>query len=437
MDTDPGEFGYSIVDDYEKAFQKHSRYNTAYADATLHLLVGQLPNIRNMRIYRASYSWLDPRIHPCFFSPSGSGKGAGSDFVARMATALGLKYQPVTTVTDAGLVGSIDNDKKPEYGWLHHSHGINILAATEGSVILQDRPPKESARVMDLLQITMNSLGSQDSTISKKIGFGEPIEFKPTASLFFTTYVPTNLTDIVLQRGLLQRMYVVVKTLSTDKRQQTINDLQKDFENPVDTLKEEAYIVQRLKHINDYYSGRTSLQISPDAGPGLNNAMGELFDMIRQTQPFLQEKLGEFVTRLFGHQIRIAHQFACMKMHDQIEKSDMELAYRFHTSQQFYELISFLERRIVVPREWTEMFNTVRNHISTSFASLAARNSYKDEETGFVWVDRLELQKEIAQKRRVMDRTAEIEIEQMKEWRLIEIRNHKTLQKDLVRLLGS
>jgi len=427
--------GHTLLQDYVAAFDKYAHDSAAYAAATFHLLVGQLPNIRDMKIYKGSGSWLDTRIHPCYFSPSATAKGEGANFVSRMAEALGLKYQPVTTITDAGLVGTINDEKEVEYGWLHQSKGINILAATEASVLLQDFPVKESRNVMDLLQVAMNTLGSKDSTIAKKIGFGDPIEFQPSASLLFTTYVPTNLTNIILQRGLLQRTYLTVNTVSIDARQRA---LERQYSNMVrdrspDTTLQKKSIAERLKHINTHYAGKGKIAIDPRAEPLLVNFSKELFTAIRDSEPFLQEKLGEFVSRMAGHQIRIGAHFACLNEHEEIEPGDISLA-NIYTRFQFRDIIAFLEKKIRVPNEWKELFHQTERRVRTALESL---HPLTDETTGFRWVDKRELVRAISRMHFVSEQTAVSYLDEAKDWRLIEIRNHKGLQKDLVRLVGS
>ena len=438
---DEADFGYALLDDYVRAFVQHSKFSVPYAEATFHLLFGQLPGIRDMKIYRSDSSWLDPRIHPCYFSASGSGKGEGSNFLARMAERLGMRYQPVTKVTDSGLIGTINDEKKIEYGWLHQTHGINILAATEGSVILQDRPPKEAMNVMDLLQITMNTMGSKDSVIAKKIGFGEAIEFQPTTSLFFTTYVPTNLTDIVLQRGLLQRMYVVSNTTTLDMRRKVIDELHKDLMNPKAraTGSAEESIVERLKNISKYYAGRDTIPFSKGAVEKLSSYTTAMFDMIRNAEPFLQEKLGEFISRLDAQQTRLSFQFAAMNKHDTVEPFDAQIVYDLHTSVQFYQLISFLERVIDVPVPWRNKFYLTKERVLTTIKRMENIDGkwFLDEATGQKWVERESLSTEIASLHTVTTMTAKIYIDQMKDWKLIEVKHHRGLQKEFVRPLGS
>lgn len=429
--------GHVVLEDYCEAFDQYAHYSVPYAVATFHLLVGQLPNIKNIRIQKGSNSWLDARIHPCYFSPSGTGKGEGANFVSKVAKDLGLKYQPVTSITDAGLVGTINEDKEIEYGWLHPSKGINIISATEASVILQDYPPRESRNVMDLLQVAMNNLGSDDSIIARKIGFGDPIEFQPTCSFLLTTYVPTNLTNIILQRGLLQRAYLTVNTVSLDDRLKAMKRQIANLTNPPDSRELVKSIVDRLKHVNTHYSGKTYMPVDARAVPLFEHYTKELLDMIYQATPFLQEKLGEFVSRMSGHQTRLAAHFACLSLHDRIEPGDVGLA-ALHTRQQFKDILSFLERSITVPKEWNDQFYMVKRRVSTAIEILYKSNECAIEEgTGHRWIPKQSLIDAIKNMSSVTDQTASINVQQMKEWRLIEVRKHKVMQKEFVRLLTS
>lgn len=363
-------FGSDLALDYRHAFQKHSWGNTLFADATFHLLLGQLPHIRDLNIRKGSVNSLDPRVHVCYLSPSATGKGVGASFVGTMAERLDLKYQEADEFTDAALVGTIDSsgdgDPEPEYGWLHPRWGINILSMTEATMVFEEQGGEYRQNLMNHLQKSMNPMGTSDNQLSKKLAQGEPIEFNPRVSLFMTTYVPTNLEEIVLERGLLQRMLLLTNRATNQDRREMSQRSLKAMQNPPDTTEQEEDIAERLLAIDQHYRNIDDLTLTPQAVERFGKSNTRLYDMIAQTGPYYRERLGEFVTRFENHRTKLSMHFACLNKHEEITRQDAHRA-SIRTRFFFKNIVAYLEDAIEVPREFDERLSQMKQIVKKAF----------------------------------------------------------------------
>lgn len=386
------ELGYQLFEDYNQLFEKYSWRNRLYANATFHLLFGQLPNIRRMRIIKSSGTYLDPRVHVCYLSPSGSGKGPGAELVSRLSSRLGLKYQVADKFTDNALIGTVQQDKRTgetwvEPGWLHHDAKLNFLAITEATMTLTSNPSQYAQEVMNIFQKSMNPMGSSDATIVKKIGFGELVEVKPRLSLFLTTYIPNNLKEVVISRGFLQRMYFIVHSLNLEQRMASSKEKFKRMRNPPKTIALEKSITDRLSYLDEYYEGTKSLRFTNESLQLLEKTSTDLYEQIRPTPPFIQDKLLEFVTRFEDLQSKLALQFALLKKHKRVEEEDAYHA-KVETQYVFEDLVSFLERTISVPKEFRDKWTEARQRVLSSLEALLQEGRYH-KSNGWVLQDDL------------------------------------------------
>lgn len=402
----PADLGFQLYQDYVDCFDKHSWRQRLYGQGTFHLLVGQLPNVRTLQIRKSSNSYLDARMHVCCLSPSGTGKGMGSNFVSKMASRLGLRCEEIDKITDSGLIGTVQIDRKGnsqiEHGILHPSWGYNVVSMTEASFLIQERPPKEAQDAMLIAQKAMNPMGSADATIGKKIGFGQKIEVQPECSFLLTTYIPEALTNIVLARGFLQRMYVAVNDMTIRDREIAAQIRRERQKNPPDTNDEEKSIAERMLVVNNHYRGKKTLAFDPEAIAVFDESSQMLYRRLDGLEPFIQEKMGEFVTRYEDIQFKLALHFACLNLRDRIGYEDAHVA-TVQGQLLFDDLMSFLERRIVVPREYANKYAEMFNRVETTLHKLLALSEYRNSKG---WVYRDHLERSIRQVHHVTELTA-------------------------------
>lgn len=412
----PSELGYQLYQDFTDAFQKHAWNNAFVAGASFHLLLGQMPNVRKLKILRSKHTFIDARVHVCYLSPSGTGKGVVANYNGRMATSLGLKFQKMDKITDSGLVGSVDpKTKEPQLGWLHPKWGINILASTEASMILTDRPTPWAQDAMKILQEAMNPIGTFDATVAKKVGFGDVMEVQPDLSLFLASYIPPALTNIVIESGFLQRMYLVVNFVDADDRHENVEIGFSKMENPEDTTEIDDSIVKRMKYVNDQLNGLDHMPISKEAIAVFRKSAKELFDQLQDTEPFLKNKLGEFVTRFIDLLTKVSVHFEIIKGGKIVSEESAEQA-AIHMLYIFQDLISFLERTIVVPQAYLNKFFEMKQRTFTAYEMLCKHDRYQGASG---WVQRTHLAKAIRHLHGVTELTANEYVERCLEAKLL------------------
>jgi hypothetical protein len=241
-------FGDKLFEINDKLF--HNRYpqqDKELANICLHIMVGQLPNVRKLR-YTIYGSQLDLRIHCTVLSPSGTNKGAVFTYVDGVCKALNsrgvkMKFKIMGKFTDSALVGTpntkkvkeeLTEDGEPVYGGdgkikkitktvPDNTYGAlyphpeepekenNILAWSEGSQVLDVNLINYNQDSLNILQQCMNPMDSSDNIVSKGTGLGE-IAYNTNCSIFMVTYKPHTLNGKVTGTGFLQRQIVLNRT---------------------------------------------------------------------------------------------------------------------------------------------------------------------------------------------------------------------------------
>ena len=355
-------YGDAFIKKYLDEFEAHCWNHPIYGQLSIHLLLGQLPNINDMKIYYRSHA-IDTRVHVTYISPSGTGKGAGANFISKIARDMGLKTVSIENATDAGLVGSVtlgyDYDPKtkqtirePKYeaGLLSEEFGLNLLIYTEAGVLFTGRTSSFAQYGLDYLQKAMNPMDTEDNTISKKSGIGDfVIEIHPTLSLLLTTYEPKNLYDVLVDRGLLQRMAFYVNRVS-------ISDYSKNSDKQIQNLLTQdenddtqyIEIIQTFKNINEHYKGLTTIGITDDARDGfisIKNRMYKYIDKIGD--PDKKQAMIKFLPRQLELAFKFAYHHALMRLSDKIEMED--IVYSKTLSMKLWKNVTaFLEEKMAV-----------------------------------------------------------------------------------------
>lgn len=359
----PGEFdpvadlGENLFAHWCDSFLRTSVNNQFYASGAFHLLFGQLPNIRNIKIQRGNSGYIDPRVHLAFLAPSASGKGEGLKFITRMCTMTGIHLQSVGRVTDAALLGTWRRGEEGELnyspGWLHPDSGIDILSASEATNIIKDPDrDREAAELMNTLQSVMNDMDSPDNLISKKLAEGEPIEFYPRCSLLLTTFPPSYFDEILLERGLFQRMYLHIKESDQKTREKEKKQLRQIQKERIDTTPIEERVAACMLYIDRCYMGVEEMWPSSGALHMFEEQDHEIERMMSQFTPAVQEMLQPFTGRFNTLYQKIAMHFACLNLHRRIERVDAELATAY-TNRLFESIVVGLYLRSK-PNEKTE-----------------------------------------------------------------------------------
>lgn len=353
-----------------------------YSISSFHLLMGQLPNVRDVKIHRPSSGYIDPRFHVFYIAESGSGKGQGSGFTAKMAARLGIHYKSIGVITTNALVGAHnpEKDHRIEPGYLDHEGlaGLNkpvvhILELSEAKMIMAEKPAPEQEAIMDNLQKVMNVFGTQDNIVSKKIGLGEEIAFSSNVSMFMTTYPPKNLGDVIVDRGFIQRCLFSVRETNLDQREIDAKMRMTDRSKfDVYVRKLCLPIVEKfLKQADENAKHIKDIHCHPKAAQILATAESELYEIASRTPPHLWAKLGTFVTRFGDIQLKIAAHFAIIQGKSTIDLLHATFATRY-IRDNFLAVIGWLERNLRPNSEFTYQYNHRATMIEKSFEALTA-----------------------------------------------------------------
>lgn len=395
--------------DFLQAFGRTCFQSDAYAWACFHMLVGAMPGIRRLKIKRGD-TWLDPRIHVFYLADSGSGKGVGASFVTEVAKKLGLNIYNATDFTDAALIGTIRTTDGGEpiihkgllsgttRAWDESRGGeeqinIDILLVSEASKVLNPKPGPNDAGIMNSLQIAMNTVGTSDNLVTKKLAEGPSVSYPTDVTLFFTTFLPVAFADVVLKRGLFQRTLMTVKESNHDERvavreqffesfhSKSNNDL---YHNPVTReINEKStdqiieMVVQTVKEANRWAKDIEEITVSKEAADRLSKLIGGFQDKVKSLSPFLQAKIHEFVARLSGHVVKLAAHVAILNKSSIVEEEHVLALEKLHAPERFQDLISYLSNNVEEPKEFIARMNKELRCLIFSQKDLAKEEKYK------------------------------------------------------------
>lgn len=395
--------------DFLQAFGRSCFYSEPYAWACFHMLIGAMPNIRRLKIKRGD-TWLDPRIHVFYLADSASGKGVGASFVTDVGKKLGLNVYNATDFTDAALIGTIrtTDDGTPVIHkgllsgqtrtWNESKGGedqtnVDILLVSEASKVLNPKPGPNDVGIMNSLQIAMNTVGTSDNMVTKKLAEGPSVSYPTDVTLFLTTFLPISFGDVVLKRGLFQRTLMVVKESNHDERVRITEEFFNSFHTRADDLyhnpvtREVAHkttdeivdmVVQVVKEANRWARDVEEITVSKHAADRLSKLVRGFQDKVKGLSPFLQAKMHEFVTRLAGHLVKLAAHVAILNQSTTIEEEHIVALEKLHAPARFEELITYLSNNVEEPKEFTARMNRELRCLFSSHKALENDERYKN-----------------------------------------------------------
>lgn len=419
--------------DFLQAFGRSCFYSDSYAWACFHMLIGAMPSIRRLKIKRGD-TWLDPRVHVFYLADSGSGKGVGASFVTDVAAKLGLRVYNATDFTDAALIGTIrtTDDGEPiihkgllsgeTREWNQSKGGednisVDILLVSEASKVLNPKPGPNDVGIMNSLQIAMNTYGTSDNMVTKKLAEGPSLTYPTDVTLFFTTFLPVSFADVVLKRGLFQRTLMVVKESNHEERVKVTQEFFRSFyarsddlyHNPVtrevankSTPEIVDMIVHTLKEANRWAKDIEEIEISEAASVRLEKLVTHFQDQVKGLSPFLQAKIHEFVARLAGHLVKLAAHVAILNKSKVVEEDHIIALEKLHAPARFEDLITYLSNNVEEPKEFTSRMNRELRCLYSSQKDLANEEQYrnwKPAENG--WREKNDLVRKLVSKLRL------------------------------------
>lgn len=380
------ELGDKFITQYLKYFYEYSMKNKEYGLLILHILIGQaLKHI----YFRVGPRKIDIRMHGLFISPSGTGKGSGFGLFCKLAKDLGLDNQQLTEATDAGLAGTGIRLPDGTYELIPGLMQDADLISMEEASPMFDMQSQFSKKNLTYLQIAMNPMDDASCEIIKRLGsIPDAIRFKPHCSALLTTYIPDHFVEELIKRGSIQRFTTVMKNPSLEDRMTVLDkaidrlnakteehydeqyqDILKQFKTIINEyqklggLEEEdtkRYQVdnEKLQRITSriaptldkkqqedlckkIHQEITRLQkpvwkgfcfdIDATAKKELKVDMHELVELIKDTTVIAQDKLAEFVHRIYEILVRLAIHHSIMRMDRCVYSEDILYAKKMFT----------------------------------------------------------------------------------------------------------
>jgi len=362
-------FGKSLIDLYCDLFNRKVKRQPHFAELTLHVIIGQLPSVKKLRIYSGD-NVIDLRISGCFFKPSGSGGGRGLNFMSRICRALEIIAQIITEITDAALIGTTETEKvynpekkgmevinRIERGALDPTvedghRVVDIVVMNEADILFSGAMSEFKKNAMLYYQIALNPMGTEDNKLAKKLSRGEWVEFNPECSLFFMSYPPDSFYETIVKRGFLQRMVIIFNIFSTQDRIAVSKELTSMLNTKRTPESEYNDVIRRLAAVNQFWAGKeeVEIKIDPKAKKVLNRLVDEIFVPFDGIADYPRQKLEEFTQRWIEHAWKIAWHHMILRMDTTITLEDVGYA-KNYIIPLWKELIGVLEEGISAPRE--------------------------------------------------------------------------------------
>ena len=302
----------------------------------------------------------DIRIHPCVIMPSGTGKSEGNTFTAnfcKRCPSVNLNCALPEEFSNSTMIGTFNSSKyqynlssklqpgdeeylDPNRLGLLGTH--NFIMFDEGENIL--KPSQRAEGIQRILQHAMNRHGSETNLVTNDL-VNSTIECQPNCSIAITSYYLNEFKTTLLDRGLLQRMVIIIKSPYEINRRA----IEKFILDNTDTIKDGESIEDFNKRRNVKYDNIDHLykKLNKLAGELLlkhqetsfiymkedaKAAIEEHKDIIREIVPNLtshQMDIWEtMVSRLTPMFIKISALYALLDGRNYVEVQDVLKAYK-------------------------------------------------------------------------------------------------------------
>ena len=210
-----------VIEDYVARFGLTSFKNEVPALLSFFYISGQVvADFIRVPIWA---SMLDPRVHVFWIQPTRTGKTIAWEFIGEVLRLAGVEVEGFTSGTDAGLIGTISTYEEDGQevtvttpGALAGKKALNF---DEGSILLQGDKKAHSSETILYLQQAMNPIGTDSNNMRKHMAKGL-VETQSSVSFWITTYPPQGVKDVVLTKGLFQRVLLFVAHWDMEDRQE-------------------------------------------------------------------------------------------------------------------------------------------------------------------------------------------------------------------------
>lgn len=333
-------------------FNELSYNNELYGRLSFHLLLGQL--LRHIKIKKGG-DYIDPRVSFLLLQPSRTGKSRPYALVNYIGDKCGLNIISPDELTDASLIGTIDEVTKKgkdddkytiNYGCLK---SVDIIHWDEAEILLSANPKKYSQNAIFYFQKALNPLGSKSSEISKKLAHGEWIRVYPKCSLYLTSIMMDKLEKQILEKGICQRLILFPRELTIEEREK--NDILDSTKYGTDTLDKIKIqlIIDELNSIKAYYQNIKEITIPSTLQPLIKNKIISFHNVLQQTTDNVRGILQSFVSNYKDIMMILAIHSAALNKRYVVNIDDIVYGYKL-SFQLFKYILPWIEDQFRVGR---------------------------------------------------------------------------------------
>jgi len=280
---------------------------------------------------RLSYFWV---------GGSRTGKGQLMKIAQTSAEKLGLKCAIVTDITDAGLLGSIDekaidynNKNKLKEGDKDYKCPViygdlfnyDIIIFRECKKLLI--PTNTTEMLLSILQEALDEPGY----LRKKLKSQYPIEGESTISLVATTYFMNEIEKTLVDQGFFMRVPLYVRDLSIDEVQELREGVIDMYgkKNVIDKKKIEKDIQSFVDNFKKVKQDDKILTLDDSAIERLKDINKQFFVLMRQTTGHKLNILKSLSQLIIDISVKIGGIHACLDNVDVINKNHINPAFIF------------------------------------------------------------------------------------------------------------
>jgi len=250
-----------LMREWTTVFGEVSRENPYPAILAYFCLCGQI--LKDFVRIPYGYTVEDTRIHVCWIQTARSGKTVLNDFFSQIIMKTfefinatddkDFDLFDIVEYTDAALIGSTERQPNPERGEEGQPREVDVIipGALEGSgIALFDefessgvfKKHSHKENIITYFQRLMNTLTTDGYLIKKKLKSGPVITCNCQRSMWATTYPPEHLTDVIAEKGVLQRKFLYIR----DVPQEILDGMRRELIDSIGETRERAQPTNRF-----------------------------------------------------------------------------------------------------------------------------------------------------------------------------------------------
>lgn len=206
-------WGEEFVSTYIKTGNTMSFNNSTLHTASMLALASR--TLRGTKI-QANNNKIPPAIHPIAIQKSGTGKSPAFKYTQMVAEMADISFRSQTDLTEAGLIGTVEDGDSVR----GVAAQAEIVGFEEMSTLFRLAEREHSSNLGEHLNQIMDN-----KRVQKDLAHGT-IDYKPTCTLFGTTYPPEDL-DLkrLMNNGTLARFFFFFKEIDRTFYRDTLSEV--------------------------------------------------------------------------------------------------------------------------------------------------------------------------------------------------------------------